>query len=106
MKKIRRLPHEQVSGDQDDGLGAARDGLPAADDTEGHRYSGFEPAPLAPGMPGTGGDNLHRPVGSGEIDDVEGHAMGHTKGERLSPGMPGTGGDARADHDAEGDRAS
>ena len=106
MKKLRRLPHEQVTGDQNDGLGAEHDARP---DVEGHGYGTpdrFGPgAPgtggdnLAPGMPGTGGDNLRRPVGGGEIDDVEGHSFGHTRGERLSPGMPGTGGDARPEDD-------
>ena len=98
MKKISRLPHEQVTGDQNDGLGAEHDARP---DVEGHSAG-----QLSPGMPGTGGDNLRRPVGGGEVDDVEGHAMGHTKGERLSPGMPGTGGDARptGDDEIEGSR--
>ena len=105
MKKISRLPHEQVTGDQNDGLGAEHDARP---DVEGHRApqpDGLLPGmpgtggdQLLPGMPGTGGDNLRRPVGGGEVDDVEGHSFGHTKGEKLSPGMPGTGGDARPDN--------
>ena len=110
MKKISRLPHEQVTGDQNDGLGAEHDARP---DVEGHSAGQLSPGMpgtggdnLSPGMPGTGGDNLRRPVGGGEVDDVEGHAMGHTKGERLSPGMPGTGGDARptGDDEIEGSR--
>jgi hypothetical protein len=90
MKKMSRLPHEQVAGDHD---GLPVDGLPVDGDVEGHRVpSGGN---FLPGMPGTGGDQLHRPTGSGEADgddDVEGH-LGHTKGERFLPGMPGTGGD-------------
>ena len=103
MKRIRRLPHEQVTGEQNDGLGAEHDARP---DVEGHSSAGgeaFGPGMpgtggdhLGPGFGGTGGDNLHRPVGGGEADDVEGHAMGHTKGEHLGPGGPGTGGDAVA----------
>ena len=88
MKKMSRMPHEQIAPDE-------ADGLPADSDVEGHRKgNGF-----LPGMPGTGGDDLHRPTGSGEIDgdDVEGHLFGHTKGERFLPGMPGTGGDEAAD---------
>jgi hypothetical protein len=106
MKKISRLPHEQITGEQNDGLGAEHDARP---DVEGHRAPpGDRLAPgmpgtggdnLGPGFGGTGGDNLHRPIGSGEVDDVEGHAMGHTKGEKLGPGMPGTGGDLRATDD-------
>jgi hypothetical protein len=107
MKKNSRLPHEQVIGEQNDGLGAEHDARP---DVEGHSHlggEGFGPgAPgtggdqLSPGMPGTGGDYVRRPVGGGEADDVEGHSMGHTKGERLGPGMPGTGGDVQATDDA------
>jgi hypothetical protein len=107
MKKISRLPHEQLIGEQNDGLGAEHDARP---DVEGHVRlgggEGFGPGQpgtggdqLSPGMPGTGGDQVRRPVGGGEVDDVEGHAMGHTKGEKLSPGMPGTGGDLRATDD-------
>lgn len=106
MKKISRLPHEGVTGEQNDGLGAEHDARP---DVEGHRVPpGGRLSPgmpgtggdnLGPGFGGTGGDNLHRPVGGGEADDVEGHAMGHTKGEHLAPGMPGTGGDLRATDD-------
>jgi hypothetical protein len=91
MKKLSRLPREQAIADTDGGPGPEHDGLPATTDVEGHGLAGF-----LPGMPGTGGDSLRRPVGGGEVDesdDVEGHLMGHTKGERLSPGMPGTGGD-------------
>ena len=91
MKKISRLPHEQASD--------ASDGLPLSGDVEGHGLPNF-----LPGMPGTGGDNLVRPVMGGEDarhiivdepdgDDVEGHFLGHTKGERFGPGTPGTGGD-------------
>ena len=86
MDKIKRLPREQVSGDQNDGLGAEHDARP---DVEGHLSPGMPGTGgdnLSPGMPGTGGDTLRRPVGGGEIDDVEGHAM-------LTPGLPGTGGD-------------
>jgi hypothetical protein len=93
MRKAKRLPHEAVTAD--DGL-PNTDKLPGADDVEGH---GLGQGDFLPGMPGTGGDNLHRPVGTGEVDgdDVEGHSFGHTKGERLSPGMPGTGGDRVVD---------
>jgi hypothetical protein len=90
MDKIKRLPREQVAGDQNDGLGAEHDARP---DVEGHRASLTPGMPgtggdeLSPGMPGTGGDSLRRPVGGGEVDDVEGHGL-------LTPGMPGTGGDA------------
>jgi hypothetical protein len=87
MDKIKRLPREGMTGDQNDGLGAEHDGRP---DVEGHRLPPGMPGTggddLAPGMPGTGGDSLRRPVGGGEIDDDEGHSM-------LTPGMPGTGGD-------------
>jgi hypothetical protein len=101
MKKMNRLPHEQATPASDPG--PERDGLPADSDVEGHRAAGF-----LPGMPGTGGDNLRRPISGGEVDgdDVEGHAFGHTKGERLLPGMPGTGGDSIAvdtEDDVEGD---
>jgi hypothetical protein len=97
MKKFSRLPHEQAIADGDGGLGPRHDGLPVDSDVEGHgitQADGF-----LPGMPGTGGDSLRRPVGNGELDgsDVEGHALGHTKGERFGPGMPGTGGDATAE---------
>lgn len=73
----KRLPHEGkvTSDDRTNNL----DGLPTAEDVEGH---------FLPGMPGTGGDNLHKPSGGGEVvddDDVEGHFL---------PGMPGTGGDS------------
>ncbi len=92
MKKMNRLPHEQVAPDEHDGLPV--DGLPAnGSDVEGHRA-----APFLPGLPGTGGDSLRRPISGGEVDgddgdDVEGHSFGHTKGERFLPGLPGTGGD-------------
>ena len=103
MDKIKRLPREQVTGDQNDGLGAEHDARP---DVEGHRQSPTPGMPgtggdeLAPGMPGTGGDSLRRPVGGGEVDDVEGHrqsltpGMPGTGGDELAPGMPGTGGDS------------
>ncbi|MEO5940283.1 MAG: hypothetical protein ABIZ72_04960 [Candidatus Limnocylindrales bacterium] len=97
MKKMSRMPHEQSLPDGSSGPGPEHDGLPAIEgDVEGHRATRGND--LLPGMPGTGGDNLHRPIGSGEADgdDVEGHLMGHTKGERFLPGMPGTGGDGIA----------
>ena len=109
MKKFSRLPREQAIADGDGGLGPEHDGPPVDGDVEGHSQGSQER--FLPGLPGTGGDNLRRPIGSGELDgtDVEGHAMGHTKGERLSPGMPGTGGDRIAidttDDDTEGHRA-
>ncbi|HET7471867.1 MAG TPA: hypothetical protein VFJ71_01970 [Candidatus Limnocylindrales bacterium] len=85
VDKVKRMPHEQMTGDQNDGLGAEHDARP---DVEGHLAPGMPGTggdSLAPGMPGTGGDSLRRPVGGGELeDDVEGH---------LAPGMPGTGGD-------------
>jgi hypothetical protein len=90
MKKMNRLPHEQVTADGDEGVGPDHDGLPAVDDVEGHG------AQFLPGQPGTGGDSLRRPTGSGEAideDDVEGHFQVRTKGERFGPGAPGTGGD-------------
>ena len=91
MRKTNRLPHEAAT--VEDGL-PNNDKLPAAEDVEGHRLPEGR-GDFLPGMPGTGGDNLHRPVGTGKVDgdDVEGHSFGHTKGERLNPGMPGTGGD-------------
>jgi hypothetical protein len=93
MKKISRLPHEQVIAEDGGGFGPEHDKLPYDSDVEGHRAPSADG--FLPGMPGTGGDSLRRPVGGGEVDgdDVEGHVMGHTKGERLSPGTPGTGGD-------------
>jgi hypothetical protein len=116
MKKVHRLPHEGVSGENVDGL--EQDARP---DVEGHRVpsgdrlspgmpgtGGDQLAPgmpgtggdqLSPGMPGTGGDRFRRPAGGGEIDDVEGHLFGHTKGERFGPGMPGTGGDSAESDD-------
>jgi hypothetical protein len=95
MKKMKSLPHEQAT---DTDAAPRADGLPASDtDVQGHRYKA--PDSFLPGMPGTGGDKLRRPISGGEVDgdDVEGHAMGHTKGERFLPGMPGTGGDEVAD---------
>jgi hypothetical protein len=91
MKKVSRLPHEQVIAEDDGNVGPEHDKLPFDTDVEGHSAGDS----FLPGLPGTGGDNLRRPVGGGEVDgdDVEGHLMGHTKGERLNPGMPGTGGD-------------
>lgn len=93
MDRIKRLPREQIAGDQNEGVGPEHDARP---DVEGHRAppaDGLTPGmpgtggdTLAPGMPGTGGDTLRRPVGGGEVDDVEGHGM-------LTPGLPGTGGD-------------
>lgn len=92
VKKISRLPHEQVIAEGDDGLGPNHDKLPGVDDVEGHGQPGT--SGFLPGLPGTGGDQLRRPIGSGEAaDDVEGHIFGHTKGERFGPGTPGTGGD-------------
>jgi hypothetical protein len=98
MKKLSRLPHEQVIAEGDVGIGPEHDGLPVDSDVEGHQAG--SPDSFLRGVPGTGGENLRRPSGGGELlrqvvgdDDVEGHVMGHTKGERLSPGMPGTGGD-------------
>ena len=93
MKKLSRMPHEQVIADGDGGFGPEHDGLPVESDVEGHRAG--NPDTFLPGTPGTGGDNLRRPSGGGELDgdDVEGHLMGHTKGERFGPGTPGTGGD-------------
>jgi hypothetical protein len=93
MKKISRLPHEQSVPSSDSGPGPEHDGLPATDtDVQGHNA----PDSFLPGMPGTGGDKLRRPISGGEVDgdDVEGHSLGHTKGERFLPGMPGTGGDS------------
>ncbi len=93
MKKMNRLPHEQAAPD-----GLPVDGLPVdGTDVEGHRAGQF-----LPGLPGTGGDSLRRPISGGEVDgddtdDVEGHAFGHTRGERLLPGLPGTGGDEVTD---------
>jgi hypothetical protein len=93
MKKISRLPHEQAIAENDSGVGPEDDGLNVDSDVEGHRVG--QDDRFLPGMPGTGGDNLRRPISGGEVDgdDVEGHVMGHTKGERFSPGSPGTGGD-------------
>ncbi len=98
MKKISRLPHEQAIAEDDTGFGPEHDKLPFDSDVEGHGAPSGDG--FLPGMPGTGGDSLRRPVGGGELrhhvgddDDVEGHQMGHTKGERFGPGAPGTGGD-------------
>ena len=93
MKKISRLPHEQVSGGSDDGLGPNHDGLPAGiNDVEAHVLGHTKGERFLPGLPGTGGDQL-RQVTPDDGDDVEGHILGHTKGERFGPGQPGTGGD-------------
>jgi hypothetical protein len=89
MNKINRLPREQVTGQPDDVVNRnVDDGLNVDADVEGHHT----PAPLTPGMPGTGGD-FRRPSGGGEIDgdDVEGHRAG----PGFSPQAPGTGGDFR-----------
>ena len=104
MKKFNRLPHEQAIAEGDGGFGPVHDGLPADQDVEGHGSPAGDG--FLPGTPGTGGDNLRRPISGGEFDgdDVEGHAMGHTKGERFSPGTPGTGGDQIAvEVDPQGD---
>jgi hypothetical protein len=91
MKKINRLPREQVV----DGDGVDRntdDGLNLGHDVEGHRSPGDDG--FAPRLPGTGGD-FRRPSGGGEIDagdDVEGHAIG---AREFAPRLPGTGGDFR-----------
>ena len=99
MKRISRVPHEQVIAEGDVDIGPEHDKLPVSGDVEGHL------AEFLPGLPGTGGDNLRRPINGGELDDsdVEGHVFGHTKGERLSPGMPGTGGDRIAVDTADDD---
>jgi hypothetical protein len=96
MKKISRMPHERAIGENDGGSGPEHDGLNVDSDVEGHQAG--EDDRFLPGMPGTGGDKLRRPISGGEVagDDVEGHAMGHTKGERVGPGTPGTGGDETA----------
>ncbi|HLO35831.1 MAG TPA: hypothetical protein VK194_07105 [Candidatus Deferrimicrobium sp.] len=107
MKKVSRLPHEQAIPESESGLGPEHGASSTDQDVEGHR--GPNGDTFLPGMPGTGGDNLHRPISGGEIDgdDVEGHLMGHTKGERMSPGKPGTGGDTIAvEVDPDGDRSS
>lgn len=93
MKRARGLPHEQAIAENDSGFGPEHDKLTGDSDVEGHGVG--QPDSFLPGLPGTGGDRLRRPISGGEIDgdDVEGHAMGHTKGERFGPGMPGTGGD-------------
>ena len=93
MKKGSRLPHEQAIADSDGGFGPEHDKLPADRDVEGHGAG--RPDDFLPGLPGTGGDNVRRPISVGEVDgdDVEGHVMGHTKGERFGPARPGTGGD-------------
>jgi hypothetical protein len=98
MKKLNRLPREEVTGTTDEGIGPEHDARP---DVEGHRVRPI--SDFGPGRPGTGGDGVtpgmpgggeyRRPTGGGEIDDVEGHSFGHTKGERLGPTLPGTGGD-------------
>jgi hypothetical protein len=110
MKKINRLPREQVSGGPDDVVNRnTDDGLNVTGDVEGHgRHSGDE---FAPRLPGTGGD-FRRPSGGGEIegeDDVEGHRVSPS----MTPQFPGTGGDFRrpsgggeieGDDDGEGHR--
>ncbi len=88
MKKLNRLPREQVTGPEGDVKKGDADRYPGADtDVEGHR------ADFLPGLPGTGGDDLHRPIGAGEAteDDVEGHSL--PSGGAFLPGLPGTGGD-------------
>lgn len=95
MKKLKNLPHEQIQGDEPGGLGPEHDGLPASLDSDVEGHGAKSEDRFLPGMPGTGGDLLHRPINGGELDgnDVEGHLLGHTKGERFLPGLPGTGGD-------------
>ena len=101
MKKMNKMPHEQVAPNENDGLQ-----LGADDDVEGH-LGHTKGERFLPGMPGTGGDVAHRTTGEIDGDDVEGHSFGHTKGERFLPGMPGTGGDrlaVDADEDVEAHR--
>jgi hypothetical protein len=58
MKKFSRLPHEQVTADGDGGFGPEHDGLPVDGDVEGHIMGHTKGERLAPGMPGTGGDQI------------------------------------------------
>ena len=94
MKKINRLPREQVVGGPNDLGPNTDDGLNVTGDVEGHaNVTGDD---FAPRLPGTGGD-FRRPSGGGEVDgtesDVEGH--GGVSQSEFSPRLPGTGGDFR-----------
>ena len=89
MKKLNRLPREQVVDAPDGAQVTGDDGLNVTSDVEGHRAANR----LAPGLPGTGGD-FRRPSCGGEIeavDDVEGHRVP----PGFAPRLPGTGGDFR-----------
>ncbi len=86
MRKMNRLPREEVT--TDDGLPV--DGLPASNDVEGHRQEAVDS--LGPRLPGTGGDDLRRPSGGGEIGD-ENDVQGHSLDANVGPRLPGTGGD-------------
>jgi hypothetical protein len=76
MKKINRLPREQVAGGSDDVI-TSDDGLNVTGDVEGHRArSGPD---FAPRLPGTGGD-FRRPSGGGEVDGTDSDVEGHRRG--------------------------
>ena len=65
MKKINRLPREQVTGGPDDVVHrTTEDGLNVTGDVEGHRARSGPS--FAPRLPGTGGD-FRRPSGGGEV---------------------------------------
>jgi hypothetical protein len=110
MDKSKKLPREQAVDElQTD---ERVEGLPGADDVEGHNAG---PDELGTRLPGTGGD-FRRPSGGGELtDDVEGHSQADEDGlgpEHLGTRLPGTGGDFRRPSDGgeltddtEGDRA-
>ncbi|MBA2719340.1 MAG: hypothetical protein H0U52_08900 [Chloroflexi bacterium] len=90
MKKVSRLPREQVTGEPD-AVVNTNDGLNVTGDVEGHRVRSGDG--FAPRLPGTAGD-FRRPSGGGEVDgtehDVEGHGVGPVPAR-----LPGTGGDFR-----------
>ena len=94
MKKLNRLPREEVVGGPDDVAHRNDDGLNVDGDVEGHRARSGDR--FAPRLPGTGGD-FRRPSGGGEVvgeeSDVEGHVG--PSDARFAPRMPGTGGDFR-----------
>jgi hypothetical protein len=89
MKKINRLPREQVVGGPED---SSTDDQNVTGDVEAHGQEGG--SGFAPRLPGTGGD-FRRPTGSGELDGGGDDVEGHNVAAPFAPRLPGTGGDFR-----------